>query len=186
MRLKTTRRDYGCPAGSTPSPPLSAAGRALPPPTFASAPPHPTYPGPCPRLRLRPRPRPLDASISVHSLREGCRSSVARGRLGVASCVPCFRQPRRKRGRPRSRLAASCSVFCLQAAAFAVLNKLMISSMSSSACSFKGKDPTLTDIAVFFLGNSPRCAAALMTSPVSRLTLLRYLGNRWVTATICG
>ena len=85
-------------------------------------------------------------------------------------------------------LAIGCIVFRVLPAGGRLrgLEQRMISSMSSSACSFKGKDPTLTDIAVFFLGNSPRCAAALMTSPVSRLTLLRYLGNRWVTATICG
>ena len=47
-------------------------------------------------------------------------------------------------------LAIGCigSVFCLQAAAFAVLNQLTIPSTLSAACSFfQGKDPTLTDIA---------------------------------------
>ena len=123
----------------SPPPFWPPAAPSRPPPSPRPRP-HPTYPGPCPRLRLRPRPRPLVASISVHSLREGCRSSVARGRLGVASCVPCFRQPRRKRGRPRSRLAALGSVFCLQAAAFAVLNKLWFRAFQAlHAASFRGR-----------------------------------------------
>ena len=80
LRLQTTRRDYGCAAGSNHGP--------LPP-----------YPPPPPRLRPRPRPRPLVASTPAHTLREGCRSSLARGRPGWPPCVASVRQPLRKRGR---------------------------------------------------------------------------------------
>ena len=63
FRLQTTRCDYGCAAGSPPPPPppppFSAAARALPSPTLASAPPPSHLSRASPPLSSSPSPSTL-------------------------------------------------------------------------------------------------------------------------------